>query len=360
MRVIDAFKKVRKQALTCSEVIELLGTQPTATGTSHAQMHTCDGFRIDPATIIENYSLSSDAEYRGERRRDWHRKDAHLFPPAQSKLERFNPQNMTAMSKAHVYMDPTRQATDGTYTSRTNLPEIPEIPEQVMMVPRYYVLRLPDSGKGKPTKIQVTGPADAPKPPADMAQYVMDGVNRKIVIEQERQVVAARVPRVPATSAHTMFEDSESMVMHLTAALLSEAGREVLKTLVLRGGGHPGTVGIFSKTALRAVAAKVANVAHATGVPAPPTQMDFLVADSDAARNPVGTFTSQKRNFDHVLVVLASSPTFELVVVTCFPTDVTTGASIGCPTTPDQDVAEHTFGQHTVMAVTNPLPTLTW
>jgi hypothetical protein len=360
MRVIDALKNVRRQSLTCSEVIELLASQPTANGTSHAHMHMCDGFRIDPARIIENHSLLSDPENRGERRRDWNRQEAHLFPPAQSKLERFDPARMSGMNKGRVYMDRSRQATDDTYISRTNLPEIPGVPEQVNLIPRYYVLRQPDTGRGKPAKIRVNSELDAPVPSGDTSLYVMDGMDRKVVREFERQVVAARVPRVPATTAHTMFEDSESMVMHLTAALKSDAGREVLKTLVLRGAGHSGTVGMFSKTAVQAVAAKIANVANATGRAAAPTKMDFRAADADANRNPVGTFTSHKRDFDHVVVVLAASPTFELVVVTCFPTDATTGASIGCPTGPNQDVAEHTFGQHTVVNVTNPLPTLTW
>ena len=268
-----------------------------------------------------------------------------------------NPQNMTAMSSGRVYMDPSRQATDGTYISRTNLPEVPEVPEQSNLVPQYCVLRLADGGKGAHVKVPVTGPLDAPKPQGDTANYVMvDATNRKVITENKRVVVAAKVPRVPATTAHTMFEDSESMVMHLTAALLSTAGQEVLKTLSQRQLGDTNSVGIFSKTAVRAVAAKIASVAPM----AAPTKMDFLVADSDASRKTKGTFSSQKRNLDHVVVVLASSTKAELVVMTCFPTDVTTGTSIGYPTTADQDVAEHTFGQHTPIAVSDPLPTLKW
>lgn len=360
MKVLPIFKKVRNGTLTCAEVAELLADQPTADGTSHAHMHMADGFRSDPYKIVENHSLGLDGENRGARRRDWGRDDAHLFPVAQSKLPRFVPGAMTSMSKGHVYMDPARQARDNSYNLRTNLPDVPATPEVVRLDPKYYVLRLPDSGRGQPTKIEVDGPADAPVPGGDTSLYVMNGLNRRVIREQQRVVTAPATPRIPATSAHTMFEDSESMVMHVTAALKSDAGREVLKTLLLRGAGDKQTVGIFSKTAIRAVGSKFSAVATAKGQAPIPSQMINRVADAGADRVPTGTFTTGKVAFDHIVLVLAASPDFDLVVVTSFPTDATTAASIGCPTSADQDIAEHTFGSHTVMPVTNPLPTLTW
>lgn len=360
MKAIPIIKKVRNKTLTCSEVAELLADQPTADGISHAHMHMADGFRIDPYKIIENHTLGLDQENRGEKKRDWGRDDAHLFPAGLSKLQQYDPTNMALMSRGKVYMDPARQATDNSYNLRTNLPEIPATAAVVRVDQNYYVLRYPDGGRGRPTKIRVSGPEDAPIPIDDRSHYVMDGGVRKIVVENNRVVTAPATPRIPATSAHSMFEDSESMVMHLTAALKSDAGREVLRTLVQRGAGDKRTVGIFSKTAILAVNSKFTTVATSMGNAPVPSQMISRVADSAPDRSPTGTFKTTKVPFDHIVLVLAASPDFDLVVVTCFPTDVTTGASIGCPTSADQDVAEHTFGTHTVMTVTNPLPTLTW
>jgi hypothetical protein len=354
MQVLAIFKKARNGSLTCSDVAELLADQPTADGTSHAHMHTVDGFRSDPYKIIENHTLGLDLENRGAKKRDWALDDAHLFPAAQSKLPVFDPSNPTAMSKGRVYMDPARQAKDDSYNLRTKLPEAPAT---TRTDETYFVKRLPDAPRGTPTNIQIASRADAPIPPGDTSLYVMENGARKVFVTR-RTVVTA--PRIPATSAHTMFEDSESMVMHVTAALKSDAGREVLKTLVLRGAGEKKTVGIFSKTAVRAVAAKFAAVAGSKGKAPVPSQVMSRVADSAPDRSPIGTFTTSKHNIDHVVLVLGASPTFDLVVVTAYPTDETTGQSIKSPTSPDQDIAEHDFGQHTIMPVTNPLPTLTW
>jgi len=354
MQVLAILKKARNGSLTCSDVAELLADQPTADGTSHAHMHTVDGFRSDPYKIIENHTLGLDLENRGAKKRDWALDDAHLFPAAQSKLPVFDPSNPTAMSKGRVYMDPARQAKDDSYNLRTKLPEVPATTRTDV---KYFVKRMPDAGRGAPTNIYIASLADAPIPPGDTSLYVMQAGVRKVFTETKHVLLA---PRIPATSAHTMFEDSESMVMHVTAALKSDAGREVLKTVVLRGAGDKKTVGIFSKTAVRAVAAKFAAVAASKGKAPVPSQMISRVADSAPDRKPAGTFTTTKENFDHVVLSLAASPTFDLVVVTAFPTDVTTGQSIGSPTTADQDIAEHEIGKHTIMPVTNPLPTLTW
>jgi hypothetical protein len=360
VRVTDVYKKVRNKTLTCSDVAGILASQKTGDGTSHAHMHMTDGFRSDPYKIIENHTFGLDAENRGAKKRDWGLEDAHLFPSGQSKLPQYDPGNKAAMRKGTVYMDPSRQAPDNSYNVRTNLPEVLGVPAVFRTDTAYYVMRLPAGGKGAPIKIEIGNPAEAARPVGDTNLYVMDGLARKVIEVNRQVVVTAAVPRIPETSAHTMFEDSESMVMHLTGALKSDAGAEVLKTLTLRGAGDKRTVGVFSKTAVRAVNAKFGQVAATKGQPAPANRMMNRVADSAPDRSPTGSFTVTRSAFDHVVLVLAAAEDWELVVVTGFPSGATTGASIGCATTDQQDVVEHTFGSHTIVPVTAPLPGLDW
>lgn len=102
--------------------------------------------------------------------------------------------------------------------------------------------------------------------------------------------------------------------MHLTAALLSDAGLALLQTLEERGPSPDKTVGIFTKTAVLAVRAHFAKVASAGGTATVDARVVNRQADVDphSQRNLTGTFTTTKNNIDHIVVVLSSSATSDV------------------------------------------------
>ncbi|CAG9000911.1 MAG: hypothetical protein CENE_02918 [Candidatus Celerinatantimonas neptuna] len=147
-----------------------------------------------------------------------------------------------------------------------------------------------------------------------------------------------------------MFPDSESLVMHLTAALLSSAGIQVLKKLKANGLGSPNTVGVFSKSAVLAVAG--------VDLGEPVTMINrTLEVDTSQPRDHTGRYPATGRiiekyhNVNHIVVVLGHRDSGELNVITCFPSAQTTQQSIGTITSDKQDIAELEFGIHTLVDI---------
>ncbi|QOY86781.1 hypothetical protein [Paludibaculum fermentans] len=354
------YQKVLSKTLKCSQVLDMLMEQPTSAETSHAHLHTCDGFRLDPAKITVNVLGLPVDQLRQQKEREW-AYDSHLFPGAGNALTRYQPGAYHGLDlntrKSQVMQDASRLPLSNQYNERTGLGILPGIDPTFGV--RYYIKKFPPGGKGKPLDVDIAGPGAIGA--LNAADYVCEHGVIKIFQGRGAQLTAA-VPMVPAKSTHTMFEDSESMVMHLTAALLSEAGLAVLKTLKERGHNGGTTVGIFSKTAVLAVARHFQNVANQKNVAYDAAQTLDRKSDTNPLnrRQLTGTFTKSTQAIDHVVVVLACSLLNDLVVVTCYPSPATTQATIGTATRDGEDIAEHTFGQHTKMPRQASLPTLSW
>jgi len=78
--------------LTCAQVLDLMMDQPTADETSHAQLHTADGFRIDPAKIVVNVLGLPIDTLKQQKQTEWGSYDSHLHPAGvPSPVERFAP-----------------------------------------------------------------------------------------------------------------------------------------------------------------------------------------------------------------------------------------------------------------------------
>jgi hypothetical protein len=368
MTPVEVLKAARKGTLSCSTVAALLADQPTAPGTSHAHMHMLDGFQVK---LKDDYLSLAKDWYTGRARRagNWNNaSDAHLFPVGVSPLPTYDG---ATSHPAHSYwktfiwaergaQDSTRSARDTSYNSRSGLPEIPQVPE-VRGIEQRALRRVP--GQANPVK-EPLGPSGVAFPPGTTAaDWVVDPSNpnqRKVI--GVSVVTTPAVPKIPGTAKHTMFADSETMVMHLTAALLSIGGKAILQTLLGYGSGSPNTVGLFSKTAVDAVNAKVAQVGAGYGNP----QTLVRTADttgpraSDGTAKLVGTFTKTNDIIDHVVVVMSYGADSRLVVNTCFPSPESTMVSIGTSNAPHSDITEHMFGQHTVIPVDAVLPALVW
>jgi hypothetical protein len=354
------YQKVFSKTLNCSQVLELLMNQPTADETSHAHLHTCDGFRLDPSKITVNVFGMPVDQLKQEKQKQWEY-DSHLFPAQKSPLTTYAAGAYGGLDvntrKGQVMLDKSRIAQSNQYNERTGLAAIPAVPAQHGT--RYYVKKLP-AGKGKPTDVDIPGPV-APAT-FNPAEYVCQPPGQIKVFQGQGPQIALGLPLVPAKSTHTMFEDSESMVMHLTAALLSDAGLAVLATLKKNGHNSGKTVGIFSKTAVLAVSRQFQSVAAKKSSPYTPAKTLDRKSDTDAInpRTLTGTFTKSDKGIDHIVVVLACSLSNDLVVVTCYPSPVSTNATIGTPTRDGEDIAEHEFGKHTKMPKQVSLPSLSW
>ena len=355
--------KAKNGTLTCSEVLEMLMSQPTHDETSHAHLHTLDRFQHDEKKWAANYANMTwyyqdrvSPELHIKRKRNQWDPAAHLFPRGlQNNItysDDANCREFAAFKPTGVLMDARRLANSSSYNHRTGLPEIPAQPE--VRKELHFVLEFPPSGKGAPTKVKIGDPAlAATSPYNDEEKYVQHGKNGARVTKGSL-VDQAAVPMIPAVPPHSMFPDSESMVLHLTAALLSDAGINILGTLDKMAPGGGLTLGIFSKTAVKSVRAlansdKAPEMIERTADVAPGSRKDYT-----------GKFTAQSKVIDHVVVVLSLAANSSVIVATCYPSNLTTAQTIKTATAPDEDVEEHIFGTHNKTTQLGSMPKLSW
>lgn len=351
MKVSTVYTKALFGKLTLSNTVQLLAEQPTRGEESHAHMHMRDGFTIKRTAIA-----NKGKHYRDTKVADWSA-DSHLFLPGTSSPPPY--EGLAYVGKSRVYQDvdraaiPLREgATISKYSARSGLPKVPAVPE--VRATQDYVKRLsPMGGRGGPTDVPLVDYS-----PTDGHRYVMSGQSVKVF--HRSVLVTLTVPEKPATESHTMFEDSEAMVMHLAAALSSPAGIKMLWILYTRYHSQVDTdktVGIFSKTSVYAVRSHIGRVS-----PSKPYPLALIrTADTDGNRHLLGTFTMTTSPIDHVVVVLGVKGT-ELTVITCFPCTQTTLATVGVATTNHEDLEEPTFGHphKTPAMVGTKAPKLVW
>ena len=344
MKVHRVYVATLSGKLTCSEVMQLLMEQPTKPDgrkmESHAHMHTMEGFT--PQAV----GFGGDASSL-ERKQLHYQTPTHLYP-AGADIAGRGPDfgrwlGQPRPSYGWVSQDINRLPPTREFADRTGLPELPRLTGPI----RYKVLR----------RVQNAAPLEEIKDSMaevnalQKADYVCKGGN--IVVREVPAEVQA--PLVKKSPAHSMFTDSESMVMHLTAALLSNAGKIVVHHLATLPAGGPTTVGIFSKSAVKAV-----NDADSTVTNKMIERK--LEVNTTAVRNrqtgfypATGNILTATADIDHVEVILGKAQSGDLNVVTCYPSKITTAAAIGTATTNDEDIAELNIGQHRKVKQQNPI-----
>lgn len=361
MRVAEVLLRVRGEGITISEVVAILMDQPTrANGghaESHAHMHMKEGFRLDPDRF-------GGSQFSFERKKTHWEGDSHLTPSGIGRdfgryVYESGGTGKNYRAYGGVMQDPDRLPGNLDYANRTGLAQLPEVTKV-----QYTVYRYPSDKMGAPKSETYSGLVreQVEKLASDTGRSVgkyqpAKGSSGPPKVTEQRIITTPRVPKSPA---HSMFPDSESMAMHLCASLNSEVGKRVLAAL---SGVKPGaqlTMGIFCKSAVRAVQAQDTNI---------PNQLleRVLEVDQTAPRSSTtggrypatGKVLYTAHNINHVVVVLGHRNNGHLNVLTCYPTRMTTQASINTITTRYQDIAELKFGTHTRLTQRD-LPPLSW
>ncbi len=350
MRVTKVHLGALSGRLTCSEVMQILMNQPTTPQgrriEAHSHMHVTEGFRLG------QQGFSGDAFSLARKKKHWEN-PTHLYPQgsdADSGRMVYGPGDSgKSYGYGGVMQDGSRLPSTREYADRTGLPLLPRVD-----APETFTVFRKQAG-GKPIKETYSSMGEVNA--LNAANYICE---KGGAIRCTRVPGAMLLPQVKESPAHTLFPDSESQVMHLTAALRSDAGIYMLHHLAYTlGAGSPQTVGIFSKTAVRVVAAVD------TGVPVRMLERRLEV-DQTAARNPAtgqypatGNTITSESGIDHVVVVLGNRADGELNIITCYPSRQTTGDTIETATAADEDIAEPAIGTHIKYKQTRPLR-LSW
>lgn len=349
MLVKDIRKQIVDETLTYSDVVAILFKQPVADGTSHAHMHTRDGFT---STTIGKSGLGLD--------------DAHLVQDARG-LTSYDASTLltTVVQEGVVYIDANRVVKSGIYSNRTGLPA-----QAAVLDPsrKRFKVFLPIKNN-KPQLVEVQ---QSDYPGIDFTNITANDITQiatanapSAVLDLSKKFVVSPIAGsdvvLPArdkdSPAHSMFPDSESMVMHLTASLYSKAGRRALFYLDMKPEGE--TVGIFSKTAadyVESVEAKTNSLKNDANLR---RLMVERVRNTDTSGSVISGFTTATKKIDHIELILARSSSGDMIVVTCYPTAKSTKDSIGTVTLVNEDICEPTLGTHLRIA-TQSYPDLKW
>jgi hypothetical protein len=154
-----------------------------------------------------------------------------------------------------------------------------------------------------------------------------------------KETVTKVHPNYLAMEKHTMFEDSEVLVMATTAVLLSDAGLLALSELESQGAGH--YVAIHSASAVSAVEAKFRK--HKPSEPSlklVERSPQSVQVDTSGKQPQVVTTGAQydKVDMKRIVLVMKKDASNELIVVTCYPSQMHPAALP--PPGPDDDVVE--------------------
>lgn len=357
MATVNAiFIKAQGGTLTCSEVLDLLMNQPTHDETSHAQLHLLDDFQWDPLAWKTQYARQepsyqksvSEADHIKKKQAQWN-PAAHLTPKGSQQL----PTHSGKPGGPGLHMDESRLAQSDKYNRRTGHGELGAVPEKTGK--RFVVLQLPTGGKGKPVDVEIPDVTQATKAPYNDAKaYVQDKQTGGAKVMERTVILEKAIPIEPARPPHSMFADSESMVLHLTAALLSEAGVSVLGAVNGATAGAGDTFCIYSKTAAKEVRA-LKNSGKAP-------EMVMRTMDTDAVdkRKELGSHSEVAKTIDHVVVVLRKAADGDLLVVTAYPSDAPTSQTMQYATAPGEDVEEHGRAVYKKTTQAKPMPKLAW
>jgi hypothetical protein len=349
MKVVKAVTKVQKGILTCADVIEILAYQPTSVDQAksvviddkkgnakpaHAHMHTRDGFSP------EKQNSFTDARWE-DVQKDWS-SDAHIDP-------------LVTMSGSGLRMAPERIAHGNHYRNRTGIVGTAGTPAQH----EYTISAVGHSGAPYVVgKVYVGSDPlfDGKYQGPPIGGYAIPPGSNALISKRTKENHVAAVPCIYPTGVHSVFEDSESMVMHLTAALSSKAGIKALNALSKKIDGKGDTVGIFSLTAVKAVSEHVTKI---SAKQSPIKMVDR--AQKHIGNVPSAGHTDTKRDINHICVVLSKDINGQLVIFTCFPTAKTVGESVDNNLLDMfKDVYEPSFGTHNQLEIDLNLPSIVW
>ncbi len=326
MKITEVLSAAQTKTLTYSMIAQLLVEQPTRGEESHAHMHTLDAFKVDTSKIKPD-RFQCPPELVGSslvkmRKAFWENPEMHLHPDSdydrmKQKLgtkaayaaPTFDPNAPPgAFEPYNFYMDKTRLADNDTYLKRG----MAQIDEKFEDKHSQLLVYKP---QGSATTVNASGPITN----AAAAKMAPVGAT---VIKNELKVTSEKVHGTfLAMEAHSMFEDSESLVMCTANVLASDAGIEALTALSGRpaGGSY---VAVYSAAAVEAVATAFVKNNAAAGPLKLAERSPANVAVDPATKQPraTGGGTFDKKDIKRVVLVLKPHLTGELIIVTCYPT----------------------------------------
>lgn len=348
MTLEQIIASIKGGTFSCSNVLDILMDQPTNTQAgrveSHAHMHVKEGFKIGLSGFGgDDFSLS-------RKKLHWEN-PTHLYAVGDDYGRMLVDSGTDARTMqiyaehyGGVFQDRGRLPPDNRYANRSGQEELKKT--------KYTIYKY-EKENAPPCKVTVT---------QDEIKNIEE--NLPELIGREKGKYAPKSTKCPtklrfdekteiivsdknASPAHSMFPDSESLVMHLTAALMSPAGIMVLNKLMEYGPGAKETVGIFSKSARLAVEKQL----NCSGVAMLNRTLEVDTSkprdDTTGLYPTTGRIIETPHNIDHIVAVLGYRQSGELNVITCFPSAKNTEDSIKTATDDNQDIAELKFGEHT-------------
>ncbi len=350
MKIADVIELIEKKKLTCSAVTELFASQPysltadtitksdgsgetTLAPKPHAHVHVRDGFvPLPPPPTSDSARIAARAALEiGTKQTQW-ANDSQLFANPTGMTLYDTPTELT--SSSGLGMDRRMTDPNQIYNRRTGTPYMPATGKWKVKVPRKggapELMLAPDQGhpyalapwkgtiaderyellakqKGTPGQPRRQGSSDLHGPDEISGKYV------------------AYEPELPArdpSNPHSMFEDSESAIMTLTAALASTAGQKVLEAI--RAEPRDVSLAIFSHTSVRALTAAVATASGWNTGSAHPNrnkavQMVERVNTFNDKRELTGKFVITAVDMKHTVTLLSQWPVGELMLVSHYP-----------------------------------------
>ena len=336
MKLAYVLESLKKGQFTCSEGAQLLAEQPTLGEESHAHMHSLDPFKVDVSKIKpEAFKAPSTVLFNSlvqERKQFWENPELHLHPEASHphKSQVFDPSfTSTTFKPYEFYVDKTRLAVNDTYLKR-GMSDIAEKKELSFTQKIVYQKQ----GEKKPTSsdFKLASKTDKPTLP--------EGAKLVKALEVKETEVKIH-PAFMAMDKHSMFEDSEVLVMATTAVILSDAGLLALSELKTRAVGN--YIAVFSASGVKAVESsflKNKAIAPLKQVERSPASVKV---DTTGKQPQVVTTGAQydKVDMKRVVLVVKKDAKGELIIVTCYPSQKTPAVIPPTPPpTPDDDVLE--------------------
>lgn len=314
MKLSEILKQVNSKTFNCSTGAQLLAEQPTRDEVSHAHMHSLDAFTVDvnkinPASFQAPSTLDLSA-LKSARKDFWENPEVHLQPqgsgPHASAV--FDPATKDASSfkPYEFYVDKTRIASNDTYLKRG----MAEIAEKTQTT---FTHKLVFKPSGSPKPISQDFPVASK---TDKATVPLGGTLVKDVGVTEKTTKIH--PTYQAMEAHSMFEDSEVLVMSTTAVILSDAGLVALTELDKKAAGS--YIAVFSASAVAAVDTtfkKKSTAAPLKMVERSPASVKVNTTGTPAVETTGATYT--KVDMKRVALVIKKDGAGDLIIVTCYP-----------------------------------------
>jgi hypothetical protein len=321
MKLTDVLTAAQGGTLTYSLVAQLLADQPTRGEESHAHMHTLDPFKSDTSKIKpESFKCPPELVASGlvkMRKLFWENPELHLHPEADyasmKSLKGTKAAVVTDGAPAtgykpyDFYVDKTRLADNDTYLKR-GMAAIPEKNENTYS--QTLVYKMPGAAKNTGGTNKIATPADRLTAPVGATVVRDEVVTKQVKIHGQFM----------AMEAHSMFEDSEALVMCTAAVLASDAGIKGLKAMKDRVPGDS-YVAIYSATAVTAVKAAYTKNAAANPlkmVERSPSSVEVDMTTKQPKAKGGGSYL--RSDVKRVVLVLKPEATGNLVIVTCYPT----------------------------------------